>query len=435
MTLSARNLLRHEAESLLARLGTVQLFGLHMPMTAAAAPSSQVIAAIDSHLSRQRRDLEQLGQALIIWLDSSDGKSSTASVAQARLAKYRLRVNAMLTEVDIYSDVLTQRSEHVHGIWLSALDATAQDMLARYRKYFEAPPVLCYLDRGHGAAIRRWATRLPGGSRAPVAVLRVPRERMVSTGVASSLAHEVGHQAAALMNLVQTARASLEQFQGARDPIIDPWRFFTRWRSEILADLWSVGQVGICQTVGLMAVVTLPPPAVFHGGISNPHPIPWIRVLISAAIGDALFPHPQWALLARAWRELYPLASATARQQKLLAALEKELPKLAATLVELKPQVLRGASLKSILSTPSKQPDALLQTYASWKQQPKLLAQARPSEVFAVLGQARAMAQINPTTETRILLEQFPHWAMRQVLVPETRVPSPALTRLSSVAA
>ncbi len=48
-----------------------------------------------------------------------------------------------------------------------------------------------------GAAIRRARTRLPGGGDNPVAIIRVPRERMVGSGIASSLVHEVGHQAAA----------------------------------------------------------------------------------------------------------------------------------------------------------------------------------------------------------------------------------------------
>ena len=60
---------------------------------------------------------------------------------------------------------------------------------------------MCYLDRGHGAAIRRARARLPGGGMSPVAIIRVPRERMVGAGIASSLVHEVGHQAAALLDL------------------------------------------------------------------------------------------------------------------------------------------------------------------------------------------------------------------------------------------
>jgi hypothetical protein len=41
----------------------------------------------------------------------------------------------------------------------------------------------------------------------------VPRERMVGSGVASSLVHEVGHQAAALLDLTNSLRPSLRGMQ------------------------------------------------------------------------------------------------------------------------------------------------------------------------------------------------------------------------------
>ena len=52
------------------------------------------------------------------------------------------------------------------------LDVVAADALRTARRYFEPPPVICYLDRGHGAAIRRARTRLPGGGENPVAIIR-----------------------------------------------------------------------------------------------------------------------------------------------------------------------------------------------------------------------------------------------------------------------
>ena len=56
--------------------------------------------------------------------------------------------------------------------------SVAADALA-LPEYYEAPPVICYLDRGIGGAIRRARTRMPGGGENPVAVIRIPRERMI----------------------------------------------------------------------------------------------------------------------------------------------------------------------------------------------------------------------------------------------------------------
>ena len=79
-----------------------------------------------------------------------------------------------------FASALTQRSEHSTGVCL---------------------------DRSMGAAIRRARTRLPGGELNPVAIIRVPRERMVGTGIGSSLVHEVGHQGASLLDLVPSQSA------------------------------------------------------------------------------------------------------------------------------------------------------------------------------------------------------------------------------------
>ena len=46
--------------------------------------------------------------------------------------------------------------------------------------------------------------------------------------------------------------------------------------------------------MGLMGVVSLPRAFVFRIDLADPHPTPWLRVKLSAAMGQALYPHPQW---------------------------------------------------------------------------------------------------------------------------------------------
>src|SRR5262249_54984752 len=157
------------------------------------------------------------------------------------------------------------------------------------------PPVVCYLDRGFGAAIRRARTRLPGGGQTPVAIIRIPRERMVGSGIASSLVHEVGHQAAALLDLVNPLRlrAQTERRNAGRHD--RAWQLWESWMSEMVADFWSVAMIGVGSTLGLMGVVTLPRAFVFRTAADDPHPMPWVRVQLSCALGNALYPDPQWA--------------------------------------------------------------------------------------------------------------------------------------------
>ena len=82
-----------------------------------------------------------------------------------------------------------------------------------------------------------------------VAIIRIPRERMVGSGVASSLFHEVGHQAAALLDLVNSLRPVLQGLQHGSGGAPAAWQLWERWISEIVADFWSVARVGISSTI------------------------------------------------------------------------------------------------------------------------------------------------------------------------------------------
>src|SRR5262245_48968165 len=206
-------LLEQEARALLTRLARVQPFALQMPMVPAAAVPPAAQTAIEQYLARGRRELRGLVVGFLRWLRGPAGRAATPAEAQRRFTYLRLRFQAVLTQFDIFADALGQRSEHETGVRLSGLDVAATDALTLPGAYYEAPPVICYLDRGHGAAIRRARTRLPGGGDNPVAIIRIPRERMVGAGIASSLVHEVGHQASALLDLTNTARAALQHEQ------------------------------------------------------------------------------------------------------------------------------------------------------------------------------------------------------------------------------
>jgi len=262
-------MLDQEARALLARLDRVKPFVLTEPMLLAASllPAAQI--AIEHFLAKGRRELKERVQDFLSWLQGEGGQAAPEDI-QRRFVFLRLRFNAVLSQLDLFNQVITQRSEYEQGVWLSGLDVVAADALA-LPDYYQAPPVICYLDRGVGAAIRRARTRLPGGGHNPVAIIRVPRERMIGSGIASSLVHEVGHQGAALLELVPSLQLVLRAKQGdAPEPLV--WRLWDRWISEIVSDFWSVARVGIASTLGLIGVVSLPRPFIFRLNFDDPHP-------------------------------------------------------------------------------------------------------------------------------------------------------------------
>ena len=220
------------------------------------------------------------------------GDTAPPAEQQYRFVLIRMRFNAILSQFDMFTEVVTQRSESRTGVWLAGLDALAADALTVTPWIPEPPSVVCYLARGAGAAIRRARTRLPGGDLSPVAIIRIPRERMVGHGIASSLVHEVGHQGAALLGLVDSLRADLARRAPRSGVRAAVWRTFDKWVSEIVADLWSVATLGISSTLGLLAVVSLPRFFVFRPSGRRSTPVPYIRVLISCALRERALPAP-----------------------------------------------------------------------------------------------------------------------------------------------
>ena len=148
-------MLEQEARALLTRLERVKPFALHETMLPAANILPTAQTAIERYLIKGRRELKDLIHRYLGWLRGPRGQSATPAQAQRSFSLLRLRFNAVLTQFDLFNNALTQRSEREIGVWLSGLDVVSADALRLPGDYYDAPPVICYLDRGVGAAIRR----------------------------------------------------------------------------------------------------------------------------------------------------------------------------------------------------------------------------------------------------------------------------------------
>jgi hypothetical protein len=409
-------LLEREARALLTRLDRIQPFALQDTMVPAAAILPKAAAEIEGYLVAGRRQLRSRVLEFIGWI-RGPGRGADPAEAQHRFTIIRLRFNAVLAQLDVFAEALSQRSEAGTGVWLSGLDLAAQDALRLREHYYEAPPVICYLHRGFGGAIRRAHTRLPGGE-TPVSIIRVPRERMIGYGIASSLVHETGHQAAALLGLTGSLRAALRAALRAETDRCPAsrrvaWRLFERWISEIIADFWAVAKLGVASTLGLMGIVSLPRAFVFRMNADDPHPFPWFRVKLSCAIGDALYPDPQWRRVAGLWERLYPVAGLAPPRVEVIELLDRMTGPFVSLLTGHRPPALRGRSLQEAISIPHRTPQRLAALYEQWLARPGLMLDAAPTLVFAVFGQARATGRLSPEQENRKLGELIKWWAMR----------------------
>lgn len=122
-------MLDQEARSLLTRLARLKPFVLSEPMLLAASllPPAQI--AIERLLAQGRRELQDQVEAFRGWLQGA-GREASPEQAQRRFTFLRLRFNAVLTQLDLFSDVVTQRSESDNGVWMSGLDVVSADALS-----------------------------------------------------------------------------------------------------------------------------------------------------------------------------------------------------------------------------------------------------------------------------------------------------------------
>ena len=400
-----------EARGLLTRLEAVQPFSLTISTLPAASIPSAGLSVIEEYLATGRRVLHDELRRYLNWI-LGPGREEGVPEQQRRLTFLRLRFNLVLDQLDIYADALSQRSEPQIGVWLAGLDRIAADALRLREPLFDAPPVITYLDRGHGAAIRRVRTRLPGGGRSPVALIRVPRERMVGGGVGASLVHEVGHQAAALLDLNNSLRSAIERRARAGGARAVVWQRWSRWIGEIVADLWAIGHLGAGGTVGLMSVVSLPRAFMFRMESEDPHPFPWIRVRLNCVLGRMLFPDPQWDWLDGFWQSAFPREGLSEDRSVLLEQLEHTAPQLAELLLGHRARALRGRSLAEILPLEERDVGYLRRRFESWGARSSGLCKARPTLALAVLGQARLDGRISPEREAITLRRLLTQWAV-----------------------
>jgi hypothetical protein len=236
---------------------------------------------------------------------------------------------------------------------------------------------------------------------------------MVGSGIGASLVHEVGHQVAATLGITEPLRAVL--YARCAGPDARQWAVWARWISEIVADFWAVGVLGVSATMGLIQVVSLPRAFVFKVHLDDPHPVPWLRVQISCALGEALYPHPQWDRIRALWSALYP-PDTQGPDFDLIRSLQSHIPQLIAAILEHRPAACGGIPLRIMPPVAERQPGRLAALNQDWRSSPTALRDAEPSLAMAVLGQAKFDGSLPPGEEARAHTRLLKSWALRETI-------------------
>jgi hypothetical protein len=139
-------------------------------------------------------------------------------------------------------------------------------------------------------------------------------------------------------------------------------------------------------------------------------------VQLSCALGQALFPDPQWEQLSRLWDSFYPTAGLDEARRDLISTLHRTMREFVHLLVQHRPAALRGQTLPQVLAVQDRTPQRLRETWQTWRSDPSRMRAVKPTLAFAVIGQARADGAILPQQESRTLGELLILWAVKDAI-------------------
>ena len=132
-----------------------------------------------------------------------------------------------------------------------------------------------------------------------------------------------------------------------------------------MADYWAISKIGIGSTLGLIGLVSLPRGFVFRPPDEDPHPMPWLRVLLSCAIGDRLYPDPQWDAAGRHLAGHVPACRCPSRaRERPSPSCRPPCRTSSPCWSSHRPARLRGRPLGEVLHSPYLQREALLRRFS-----------------------------------------------------------------------
>jgi hypothetical protein len=267
------------------------------------------------------------------------------------LGSIELEMSRAFNFFDTYMDVLTQRHTPELGPLLAGCDVLAWDGINKAHPALAiVEPPLVYCDRGFGASTLREGVMLPNRISNPMPLIQIPYSRLKEKYNLTSILHEVGHEAMVRLGLVRTIpkafRKALDR-AGAPRTIQD---LFVLWSSEIDPDFWTFCASGIAEAGAIREILALPPSQVFRISATDPHPPPYLRVLLSFDWCRQVWGTGIWDDWEREWNEFYRLENAPIETRDILAKAKQYLPVISRVLLHAKFRVLNGRTLPDLFN-------------------------------------------------------------------------------------
>jgi hypothetical protein len=264
----------------------------------------------------------------------------------AALGRIELDMSRAFTFFDTYMDVLTQRRSGELGPVLAGCDVLAyQAMRRKHPTLIMIEPPLVFCDRGFGAAIVRESVRFPDGSANPMPLIQIPYSRLREKCNLTSILHEAGHQSLTRLQLVQALPRALRSALGRAGAPPAVCDLYALWAFEIGPDFWGFCLCGSAQASAMRELFALPPSHALRISATDPHPPPYLRVLLAFDWCRRAWGRGRWDVWEREWETLYPFEAARPDARALLRDARRFVPVVGDTLFNSRFSELEGRPL------------------------------------------------------------------------------------------
>ncbi len=383
-------------QELLARLQQLRLPSSSLPSVAAAAIRPVTLQSIESGLRQSNSRLQRDVLDLLKSLKTGSGRATKPGLVNLRVTLLQMRADSLFTTYDMLFDAIASRSDAQVGMEMAGCDILLAQASAVEVPGYQSPPVFSYPDsQTRGGAINRARTTLPGQVVLAASLVRISRESNPTR--LSSAHHEIGHQLAADLNMLEPSAQLIGttiKARGVSPRIAALWQ---SWTSELVADVFGICFSGGAPAVdGLQRVLSLPPPLLFRIREGDPHPPGAVRVPFALAFAREVAPHPLLKRLEQRFWQTYGdgLRTMAGQRTKAIAAVA---PMVARALAR---EPFSGLGQRSVMDATRTIRKRIARAVRAAENGPlpntEALARENPLVAYAMLGFARIDGRLSP---------------------------------------
>jgi hypothetical protein len=201
--------------------------------------------------------------------------------------------------------------------------------------------------------------------------------------------------------LPKAIRAALQK-AGAPDTIAD---LYALWVFEIGPDFWTFCAAGAAQAAAIKEILALSPAHVFRVSLSDPHPTPYLRVLLAFHWCRYLWGRGEWDDWQEIWLQLYQIKDAPANVRNLIQQARKYIPLVSRILFQTRFDTLNGSTIPDLFDFSALAPAKIAKIAATSQTGVLSLSGLAPGVQLAVFRRLRDCRKMQEETIDRLMTQ------------------------------